>query len=406
MRIVLVNHCHPETPHVCATRMREFAIALAAQGHRIVLLTESLDAASATPAPATVRQELAQHDFSQLYVLACKPVGRPLLKRLREGRLSWWLRQIVIFWGYLVRDGLFTNWRDGCAPYLPVLAEEFEPDVTLGSFGNTDCWNIARDIARRAGCPWVADIKDHWRYFIPGLFRDRLAARFKDAAAMTALSYAHVDEAAAWFRMTKTAVYSGFRREVLAEKTPPQGTEFTISLTGAIYDGENLSQLVSAVADWLEGMTREETSHVRFVYAGTDQSAVAAATSSLDRLCRVDINGFIPLSELHALHRSCDVNMYVKSERCFHHKVLELAAAGRPILCFPADIPEAVTIIEDTAGIMYSCDHQDEIVAALESLWKRPHYRTDILQLQAYTWDAQAKRLATVLEQVVAEGRS
>ena len=42
LRILIVNHCHPDTPHICATRLREFAGALSERGHRVALVTEPL----------------------------------------------------------------------------------------------------------------------------------------------------------------------------------------------------------------------------------------------------------------------------------------------------------------------------------------------------------------------------
>ncbi len=42
LRIIMVGHCHPDMPHVCAMRVRCFAGAMAGRGHRVVLLSESL----------------------------------------------------------------------------------------------------------------------------------------------------------------------------------------------------------------------------------------------------------------------------------------------------------------------------------------------------------------------------
>ncbi|WP_096700113.1 hypothetical protein [Magnetospirillum sp. 15-1] len=51
MRAVFVSHLHPETNHVGAVRVREFAQAMARRGHRIVLLTQSLTPRDPAPDP-------------------------------------------------------------------------------------------------------------------------------------------------------------------------------------------------------------------------------------------------------------------------------------------------------------------------------------------------------------------
>ena len=51
MRAVFINYCHPDTRHVCAVRLREFANALSQQGNRIVLLTATQGKDDPAPPP-------------------------------------------------------------------------------------------------------------------------------------------------------------------------------------------------------------------------------------------------------------------------------------------------------------------------------------------------------------------
>ena len=64
MRAVLINHCHPDTPHVCATRFREFANCLAGRDHQVVLLTAPLEGQADAAAPEDAAQLLDDNDFS------------------------------------------------------------------------------------------------------------------------------------------------------------------------------------------------------------------------------------------------------------------------------------------------------------------------------------------------------
>ena len=96
MRAVFVNHCHPDMDHVCATRVATFAEILARQGHRIVVLCETLSTDAEALSVSDHRAALASHDWTKPYVLACKPAAAPLLERLHDGRLPGGIRQAVV----------------------------------------------------------------------------------------------------------------------------------------------------------------------------------------------------------------------------------------------------------------------------------------------------------------------
>lgn len=405
MRIVLVNHCHPDTPHVCATRMREFAHALTGLGHWVLLVTETLRPDDPGLSPETFRTRIAEHDFTTPLTLAFPPRSHRALCRLRTGDLNWLSRKIVVLNGYLRHDGVFTDWREAAIPYIPIIADQFVPDITLGSFGNTDCWNIARDIAGHAGCPWVADIKDYWRQFIPGGLRDRMARHFNDAAAVTAFSFSHIDEVAPWFRMPKHAVFSGFDEEILnreiAGSKESAEEEFKISLTGAIYDERALNRLISGIEQWIESPGPADRRDISLLYAGNEKAVVHRATERLNGKCRVELLGFINLENLHQLHRDCRVNMYVNSDNCFHHKVLELLAAGRPVLCYPAEMEEAVQLAASTGGTLHSCATPKAVADSFRVIETAPDELADRNRLRAYAWNAQATKLTNILQDVI-----
>ncbi len=85
LRIVMVGHCHPDMPHVCALRMRCFAGAMAGRGHRVVLLSESLAGDGPAPDPERVSRDLEGHDWTVPYRLGCPPRRAPLLEGVRRG---------------------------------------------------------------------------------------------------------------------------------------------------------------------------------------------------------------------------------------------------------------------------------------------------------------------------------
>jgi len=71
------------------------------------------------------------------------------------------------------------------------------------------------------------------------------------------------------------------------------------------------------------------------------------------------------LADMLALCRRAMVNCYLTCDQTFHHKVVELLCCGRPILCFPADQAEALTLTQRVGGDLRSCTSPADIVNGL-----------------------------------------
>lgn len=399
MRLVFVNHCHPETPHVCALRARGFAEAMARRGHRVVLVTESLSPDDEAPTAAAVGQALRDHDWTSPYRLACPPRPAPLLRRARLGDLSWPCNKAVLATAYAIRGGPFADWVDGTRPYWDVLKTAFGPQAAWGIFGNTGAWIIAREIARRAGAPWVMDLKDGWDHFVPAGMRRATAWRFAGAAAATALSRAHAAELHRRFGVAAEVVYSGIPPEALE---PPSSTSDAatsdIVVTGSLYDTESVEILIAGLGLWLAGGARP-----RLRYFGADGDRLRGALANLAPSCDIDIQGYRPLPELlDALGRS-RVNVYVRSPRTlFHHKLIELLSRGRPIVSIGEESAEARRIAAELGGRLGAAANAEELARELGRAWRAPAFvAPDRTALAGYTWDAQAAALEATLERVV-----
>ncbi len=407
MRIVLVNHCHPDTPHVCATRLREFATALAARGHQVALLTEPLRGGGAPPPSA--------HDIGEMIragaqpspmIVATPPKRRRVLDALRRGLWPWGIRQALIAYYYLLYGGLYADWRAGARPYVATLAAEFKPDIVLGSFGSVDCWLIAQDLARAAHCPWVGDIKDFWGSFIPAPLRNRLAARFRNAAAWTALSRTHAEASQQWFGSEIDVIYSGFDAHAIRrdKKEAPDDT-LLVTLTGSVYGGKFLKPLFAGLASWANSKPEEIRKRLLFIYRGNAQFEVGAELARAKLPFEAKAGGFIPLDELQDLHQLAVANLYVTSPRTFHHKAIELLAARRPILAFPPDHAEATDLAERTGGSFHQCRSAAHIADSLDealSAYEAPEQPVNN-GLESLTWAAQAAELEKVFERVIAK---
>lgn len=406
MRLVFVNHYHPDAPHIGAARLREFAQAMAGRGHRVVLFTETLGGGPAMSI-GEVAARLDAQDWSRPLVVACAPRPAPLLGALRDGRLPRPLRMALIAGLYLAHGGVFPDWWAGARPYLRVLAKRFQPQACWATFGNTEALRIAQALARDSGCPWVMDVKDAWDVFLPAPLRRRVARRFADARAVTALSDAYVGHTAWRFPAPATVIRSGFPLALLCRPPAEGPAPARITLTGSVYAAATLDGLIRGVRGWLDTLPPGERGAVTFTYAGTDHARVAQAAGTLG--CTLDVRPFIPLDELAALQRDSFINLYacIGVPGRFHHKLFELLAAGRPIACLPAEGPEALDLVARTRGRLASCGDADAVAGAIGQAWAaRSLGPVDVDRdiLADFSWERQAERLEAVLTGVSACG--
>jgi len=403
MRAVFINHCHPDTPHVCALRLRSFAETMAARGHQIVLLTETLNAGDAGQDRAGLPDDLASHDWSKPFRLAVRPDPDEVLSDLRNGLLPSGIRQLAIALRYFRQSGVFGDWQKGACVYLPMLARDFKPDVVWATFGNTDSWKIAQDLARLSNCPWVGDVKDNWAAFLPTGFRQLIANRFQDMARMTAFSESHRDHARQWFANEAAVVYSGFDAATLEPDIMNDGIR--ILLTGSLYGEQRANELVKGITLWLRERGTDGPA-VEFRYAGADSERARVLAQPLGDLCQVVIDGFLPVEKLRALQMGAWVNAYMYSERAlFQHKPIELLAAGRPILACPAESAEVLSIAGDVSGNLQTCETAGQIAAYLGSLAPAVEALLIGKKMAEYSWQGQVEVLESVLNDALNEVR-
>ncbi len=399
MRAVFVNHCHPNAPHVCALRMTKFAHAMADRGHQIVLLTETLGPDDLGQNSADLEADLKLHDWSAPFYLAVRPTTDRTLKKLRVGALPFGIRQLVIAHRYFTQSGLFGDWRCASRSFLPVVSQTFCPDVVWASFGNTDVWNIARDLSRAADCSWVADLKDNWSAFLPFGFKKMIAERFNGAASLTAFSKGHSVEVRRWFKRDATVIYSGFDQNdvVAAEPEHPR----KIVITGSLYDGQQAKILMKGFELWLSVRNKDQ-SPIEIHYAGGDGERFDMLAAHVARYCGVVNSGYLPLDDLRTLQASAMVNAYMYSPQAiFQHKPLELLSALRPILTVPDERNEVKIIAENVGGRLHTCSTAEQVADCLASAENNEPSIIDRDRLNAYSWQQQAAALEGVLKQII-----
>jgi len=379
--------------------MREFAYALSSLGHSVILLTEVHKGQAADTYPG---RKIQKHNFSSPLYLSTEPLGHPLITALRSRSLPWGIRQAIIIYYYVIYKGVFTDWRLGTQSFLPIIAEKFKPDLIWASFGNTDCWNIAKDLAHIAHCPWIADLKDLWSGFIPKTLQKIVSRHFNDYSAITTLSqYYHSRDILKYFNAKSEVIYSGFSSNFFAADSQEKQKDIILSITGGIYNGASLEKIFEGVQLWLLGLSKKKKSQIKIVYAGNDTAIVKSATARLSKIVSVEFRGYLPIDKLRILQKNSTANLYVKTDS-YHHKLIEMLSIGRPIICFPAETEEAIAITNSTSVPFYSCKTPKEISLALDqSLKKEIVDVANDAGLKNLTWEAQAIKLENLFQNIV-----
>ena len=410
IKILIVGHCHPALPHVCALRTKGFAEGLARRGHDVVLMTGALPETVAAPTVDSITERLAKPLGAEPLVIGCLPQGHGWSRRARHGQFPSILNKMILAGSFLVHGGLFTDWVAGSKAYWPVLADQWRPDVVWATFGNTGAWLIAQGIARRAGCPWIMDIKDPWSDFIPAPMRRLLAGRFGDAAAATALAEIHGVELRRWFGgVPAITVPSGVDIPAPETKTAAPDTDaLRISLVGSLYDEADLTTFLAGIRAWGEARrarsahSAEAPRRAILEYFGAEEDRLRDATKDWRDVCEIRTPGFVSPAELALRLQASHINAFVNARSGFRHKVLEFAVAGRPILCLPKVGADECRIVEQTGGILHNCATAADVKSVLDALDSNENPEAVVpVDVERFSWDARSAQLEDVFGQAL-----
>jgi hypothetical protein len=401
MKALFVHYVHPDTPHVSSMRIKYFAEALAKKGHQIVLLTATKNDNDQVKSPERVEKELASHDWTKFYHLACPSLKINSLDAARNGNLLVPIRKLVVAWHFLFHDGVFCDWTKGSLPYWPVIIRAFKPNVTLGVFGNSDSLAIARGIAKMGGGPWVIDMKDNWKRSIPGILRSILARRFRDATAVTTNSLFFGDVSKEWFPHNPVTIYSGVSPTVIKKRAFKKNHKFRIMLIGSLYNKSNLNIFIEGIFRWLENLSSSERNSVIFTYAGTNFEAVQKVTNKLKTRCELEINPYLNAKDYFQLCVNSSVNCFLWSPTGFHHKLIELFFCRRPIIIFPGLSEEEKMLANKTKAKLFHSTNIEELINSFQELWLSRNESIEFCdpkELARYTWESQSEKFEKILD--------
>jgi len=392
MRIAIVNACHPERQHVCAFRGTTFAEILTDSGNQVLLLTPPLTQTGKGIGKADLKEKLKIHNWSTYCQVTGGFIDKSILPSVRKGRVPTPIRQGIIAYNYLLRGNIYNDWIAPSSTLLPVIADDFKPDIVWTIFGNSSCWKMGQALAHTAGCPWVADIKDNWQAFIPKGLRETTAQKFRDAAAYTVLSQAHADTFPLSSPSDFKIVYNGISPALMKatkNKTNVSDLREEILITGSLYRSDILAQLLQAINAW-----QQQNPGTNISYAGGDKEILEQAMSSLDNAVDVKNLGSLVPHDLWERQQNVRINVYVRNPpNLFHHKLLELLAAGRPILAYPGETDESQAIAKSVKGVFFACADQKQIHQALDQAQSTSRFLPDKAALNQFSSQHQAGRL-------------
>lgn len=333
MRLLFVNHLHPNTGLVGALRLQRFAVELAKRGHRILLLCAARGAPADTP--ETFMRRVAKYDWSTplvLGVLDPSPLRTATERRHSVLRLAHRAKTATAL---ATHGGPFWRWQHAARAFREPIQRVFAPELAYATFGNLDALAIARDCAHASRIPWVMDIKDPASAFIPKPLAWWLMPRYRDAAAVTLNSEFQRSHNRRWAGDASTVIYSG------VESPPATDGSYdaeNVALVGSIYTDEAAATLLRAFAQWRARDAPNATLH----YFGIDGRRVTTIARALLANAGVVIEGQVARRDLLARCSRMAAIMYAAHpQHAFHHKLLELAALGRPLVTCPAGGSEA-----------------------------------------------------------------
>jgi len=405
VHLIFVNYSHPEVTHVAATRLREFARALARRGHWITLVSSPRSRHEATLGPVEIARAMGTHDWQRPFHVACMPRPMRVLDTARKGHMPAMARRAVSLWSLVLGDGPWHDWVAGSKPYWPLLTQQFKPDLVFGNFGSVSDLVLAQALARAAGVPWCADIKDNMQAFLPRPTRPILARRFADVAGLTANSQFHAKQANVVFEGSPAVVYSGIDDALLsvAGSAIPRD-RFRIMLAGSIYSDQIFATYLTGLDRFVAQLAPAQRAAVELCYAGHDTDRVRDGVSRLAATVRLDVLGYLSADALREAYGRAAVQSYIFTGTTFHHKALEMLASGRPVVAFPGEFDETTSLATAVHGVLHRPATSDDLAAMLSSLhrqWLDGTLGTGSAAADAFSWDAGAAQLERTFEKVL-----
>lgn len=385
-RVLVITYYFPPRPGVASLRLRGIAKYLPEFGWDPVILTAKLPEAPEpqyhvieTPYPGDAvalwkdRLGLVPNKGFQ------EQLGVP--RALREGRNSLSGKLVKVAKALIAYPDDQKHWCSFAVSAGDELVKRDRFDALLSSSGPVTCHVIAKELKRRHGLPWVADLRDLWtqnHYYPYGsvrrLFERRLEAKTLSAAdAVVTVSEPLAKKLRLLHRdKSVIAIPSGYDPDEVA--SAPLTEEFTITYTGQLYQGKRdpaplfriLAELIS------EGWLDRRDARVRF-YGATEYWL----EKEVKRFGLEDVVSLLPqVSRSIALERQRESQVLLllnwdnpEEIGVYTGKLFEYLAARRPILAVGGPRGVVTDLLEET-GTGVHVSREEDLKQVLSHLYE------------------------------------
>jgi glycosyltransferase involved in cell wall biosynthesis len=376
VKLAFVNRVHPKTPHISGIRVWRFGQELARRGHKVVQLTSPFPPHDSGVSLAAARNAFVDHDWQEPLLIPVPPTSAPLLDAARRDRLPTHMRRAFTLYASIFRGGFHYDWTLGAVPFLGMLKKEFQPDLTWATFGDLSNLTLAKRVSRACSSALVFDFKDSLSVYGPNLPRSvkkLLAYPLRNPDAITANADALADETRWYLGQPCATVYSGvdsaFYEKVTGEGAGPRN--LTLTLTGSVRSASRVRDLLHCLKQWNESQVRER--QVQLLYFGSDGSLLEPHVRDLEAARWVRISSYVSIDQLAATCRTAMANIYIRADITFkggplHHKLLELLAAGRPVIAVGGETEESFRLRDAAGGVLLAPRNLPELRDAIASV--------------------------------------
>jgi glycosyltransferase involved in cell wall biosynthesis len=420
--ILLIAHLSPPSPLSAARRTAGFAKYLAQRGHRVVVLTSKVSGSGPIEGAARVvrtRDVMASNlnwrksGFEALLGQAkgetTTTVAAPPPSKLED---------------VVVPDLALVGWVPFALPAALKLAREERPDVvwTTGPPPSTNFIGLA--LQRRLGLPWIADIRDGWRFernhadfpLAPqralDAFLDRRLTRSADRVTAVTRPIA-LDAHERLGATHATTISNGFDLDELQTLTgPPPDGLLSPDRHSLLYTGR-LGYAKRSPVSLLDGLRAlkaaepETANRIEVLFAGPLRDDERAQIEAPDLAGMTRVLGSLDRTTTMRLQRATDTLLLITTGNPSEtgQKLFEYLASDRPVFVV-GDRTEAARIVtEAKAGSAASMEDPAEIARKLSDL---VNGRTEIAPggiAQRFHYAALAAELEDEIEAAIA-GRS
>lgn len=337
------------------------------------------------------------------------------------GKPSFMERLIIFGAAILAYPDECWGWKSFAVNAGRKIISEEHIDVILSSSSPVTSHLIAKQLKKKNGVPWVADLRDLWTQnhnypypYVRKFFETRLEKKtLSYADALTTVSKPFAEHLGSRYRHAGiSSIPNGFDPAIMNNPPAPVTEKFTITYTGTIYIGkQDPLKLFGALRELIdEKAVDPQRVEVRFY--GVPQGWLEAEIERFNMQGIVRQYGPVSRSESFKRQRESQVLMFYGWEDpeeygVFTTKMFEYLAAGRPVLATGGTSKEHFRSVLDAAGAGKHPIALEEVKKVIKEYYDdyEKHgvvsYSPNIEAIEEYSYRSMARKFAQVFDSVI-----